>query len=29
MIDENGNLAGMAKTGDDPFSENIVSWIEK
>jgi len=29
MIDENGNLVGMAKPGDEPFSEEIVSWIEK
>ena len=28
MIDENGNLAGMATSGDDPFSEKIVKWIE-
>ena len=28
MIDENGNFAGMATSGDDPFSEKIVKWIE-
>ena len=28
MIDENGNLVGMAKPGDDPFSEAIVQFIE-
>jgi glutathione peroxidase len=29
MIDENGNLVGMAKPGDEPFSEAIISFIEK
>lgn len=28
MIDENGNLVGMAKPGDQPFSEEIVKFIE-
>jgi len=28
MIDENGTLVGMAKPGDDPFSEAIVQFIE-
>jgi glutathione peroxidase len=28
MIDENGNLAGMATPGDKPFSDKIVNWIE-
>jgi len=28
MIDENGNLAGMATSKEDPFSDNIVKWIE-
>jgi glutathione peroxidase len=28
MIDENGNLAGMAPTSENPFSEKIVKWIE-
>ena len=27
MIDENGNLVGMAKSGDDPFSEEIIKFI--
>lgn len=29
MIDENGNLAGMATPGDNPLSEKIVNWIEQ
>jgi glutathione peroxidase len=29
MIDENGNLVGMAKPGDNPLSEEIVNWIKK
>jgi glutathione peroxidase len=29
MIDENGNIAGMATPGEKPFSEKILSWIEK
>jgi len=28
MIDENGNLAGMAAPGDDPLSEKIVNWVK-
>lgn len=28
MIDGNGNLVGMAKPGDDPYSESIVKFIE-
>ena len=28
MIDENGNLAGVAASGDEPFSDKIVKWIE-
>jgi glutathione peroxidase len=29
MIDENGNLAGMAKTSENPLSDDIVNWIKK
>jgi len=28
MIDENGQLAGMATPGDNPLSEEIINWIE-
>jgi len=28
MIDENGNLAGVAYSGDNPLSEKIVNWIK-
>lgn len=28
MIDENGNLTGMAKSGTNPMSEEIIKWIE-
>lgn len=28
MIDENGNLVGMAAPGEDPLSEKIVSWVK-
>jgi glutathione peroxidase len=28
MIDENGNLAGVASSGDNPLSEKIVNWIK-
>ncbi len=28
MIDENGNLAGMAPPGEAPDSERIVTWIK-
>jgi len=27
MIDENGNLAGMAPSSENPMSEKIVKWI--
>ena len=29
MIDENGNWVGFASPKESPFSEKIVSWIEK
>jgi glutathione peroxidase len=29
MIDENGNLAGMATSGDDPMLDKIVNWIKE
>ncbi len=29
MIDEQGQVAGVAAPGDKPFDEKIVSWIEK
>jgi len=29
MIDENGNLVGMAPSGDNPLSEKIVNWIKE
>jgi glutathione peroxidase len=29
MINEQGQVAGFAAPGDDPFDEKIVSWIEK
>jgi len=29
MIDENGNLIGMATSGDNPLSEKIVNWVKK
>jgi len=28
MIDENGNLAGMATSGDNPMSDKIVNWVK-
>ena len=28
MIDENGNLVGMATPGDNPLSDKIINWIE-
>ena len=28
MVDENGNLVGMASSGDNPFSDKIVNWIK-
>jgi glutathione peroxidase len=28
MIDENGNLAGMAPTKENPLSDHIVNWIK-
>jgi len=28
MIDENGNLVGMAPSGEDPLSDKIVNWIK-
>jgi glutathione peroxidase len=28
MIDENGNLAGVASPGEKPNSEKIIGWIE-
>lgn len=28
MIDENGNLSGMAPPSENPFSEKIVNWIK-
>lgn len=29
MIDENGNWVGFASPKESPFSEKIVTWIEK
>ena len=29
MIDENGNWVGFVAPKEDPFSEKIVTWIEK
>lgn len=29
MIDENGNWAGVVAPNEKPFSETIISWIEK